>query len=63
MALKKLPAPIPERLVPAVLLTPRAAWLWAPTGGTLAPAWTARVNRLIDKHRAGHSLVVFDAHC
>lgn len=58
-----LPAPLPDDLIPGALVTPRAGWLRSPPGDSYAPAWIARVNRLIDKYRGGHTLVIFDAHC
>lgn len=59
----RLPAPIPTELVPAALVTPRGAFLWKPIEEAEARAWERRVNRLIDKYRGGHTIVLLDAHC
>ncbi len=59
----KLPRPIPGELVPHALVTPRAAFLWSPIEDEKREARVERVNRLLDKHRGGQTLVLFDAHC
>lgn len=61
----RIPQPVPDRLIPITFITPRGAWLWRPVEETkkTEAAWVARVNRLVDKYRGGHTAVMVDVHC
>lgn len=59
----RLPSPLPAALVPPALITPRGAFLWRPLDEREAEAWAHRVNRLVDKYRADHTVVLMDGHC
>lgn len=58
-----LPSPIPEILQPAALITPKGAFLWRPIDRSEWSNFNARVDRLVDRHRGGHTLVLMDGHC
>lgn len=59
----RLPSPIPDILQPAALITPRGAFLWRPIDRDEWPLFDARINRLIDQCRGGHTVVLMDGHC
>lgn len=62
--ISRIPRPVPERLLPIILVTPRGAWLWEPVGDDQATKakWAARVNRLINQYSGGHTAVLMDTH-
>ncbi|MGI9021546.1 MAG: hypothetical protein ACR2G3_12655 [Solirubrobacterales bacterium] len=59
----RLPSPLPARLIPVALVTPKGAFLWKPLDEAKAEAWRTRVNRLVDQYRGGHTVVLMDGHC
>ena len=60
----RVPKPVPDELLPVVLVTPRGAWVWEPVvpGEAARAEWIARVNRLVTKYRGGHTAVILDVH-
>lgn len=58
----RLPSPLPEEVIPVALVTPRGGFLWKPLDRRKRSTWARRVNRLIDRYRGGHSVVMMDAH-
>lgn len=60
----KLPSPLPERLIPAALVTPDGRWRCHPSRWRQGdPRWSRWINATVDRYRGGHCVVVADCHC
>lgn len=59
----RLPSPLPDLLIPHAVVTPKGAFIWSPLDRAKRTEWPPRVNRLIDRHRGGHTIVILDGHC
>jgi hypothetical protein len=60
--ISRLPSPLPESMIPALYVLPTGRWRWHPSTESDRPRWIRQVNRVVDRHRGGHCIVIADVH-
>ena len=59
---ERLPRPIPQSLVPHSYVSEGGRFFWGPIDEHDRHEWQAKMERLLDRHRQEHCLVIADVH-